>query len=105
MSTLQNISTISIILKKIYYIYITDYPYHFYRISDSESKFSLLCISCNLIHYQRIFWLSNLFIGITIFFRNNTNMFFINIFLFFSSLILYIYSLVGAIYLLNYIKI
>jgi len=94
-----------IILKKIFYIYMTDYPYHFYRISDSESNFSLVGISSNLIHYQRIFWLSNLFIGITIFFRNNTNMSFINIFLLFSSLIFYTYSLVGVIYLLKYVKI
>lgn len=94
-----------ITFKKIYYIYMTDYPYHFYRISDSESNFGLVGISSNLIHYQRIFWLSNLFIGITIFFRNNTNMSFINIFLLFSSLILYIYSLVGVIYLLKYVKI
>ena len=94
-----------ITFKKIYYIYMTDYPYHFYRISDSESNFSLVGISSNLIHYQRIFWLSNLFIGITIFFRNNTNMSFINIFLLFSSLMLYIYSLVGIIYLLKYVKI
>ena len=61
-------------------------------------------VGLGLIISQKIFWISNIIMTILFFYRNNIDLFYINIFLLLISISLYIISLSKGLYCLQFLK-
>lgn len=90
-------------IKKILYVYFTNYPYLLYNYSNNYGNLALSGVGLGLIDAQRIFWISNTGMIIYIFSKNFVNLYYINVFICFTCGFLYGISLIKIIKLLKYI--
>ena len=91
------------LIKKILYVYFTNYPYLLYHKSNNYGNLALSGIGLGLIDSQRMFWISNSGMAIFIFSRNYVNLYHMNIFICLTCGFLYGVSLIKTIKLLKYI--
>lgn len=91
-------------LKKILYVYFTNYPYLLYNNSNNSGNLALSGVGLGLINSQMMFWISNTGMTFFIFSKNNINLYYINVFICFTCGFLYGVSLIKTIKLLKYIN-
>jgi hypothetical protein len=90
------------IIKKIYKIYFTSFPYYNYNESNRVSNLALYGISYALVLSQHFFWIAN--IGcIYIIYNIRNNNFYYNISVLFCCILLYIVSFIKVISLIKYV--
>jgi hypothetical protein len=91
------------IIKKLYNVYFTTYPFQLYNYSTRESNFGLIGVSKGLINAQQSFWLANIGTTIFIYNINNTDFFYYNLGLLMWNLFLYTKSINKVLYLIKYV--
>jgi len=89
-------------LKYIFCVYFTPLPYFTYFESIKNGNFAHSGIGLGLIYSQKMFWISNLGMTTIIYYKNNSNLYYINIFFSLIFIFLYVKSLSKIIYLIDY---
>jgi hypothetical protein len=92
------------IIKKLFIIYFTNYPYQLYYCANRHSNFGLVGVSYSLIYTQQIFWLGNISSIIFIYNLKNIELFYYNMAILIWSLSLYTICLSKSINLIKYIN-
>jgi len=88
-------------IRKIVCIYFTPFPYEFYDEANRVSNFALSGIGSGLIEAQRDFWVSNCSLFFIIYYKNNSDFFYMNIGLSIFCSILYTLSFAKTLYLIK----
>jgi hypothetical protein len=91
------------IIKKLFIIYFTTFPYKLYNFSNKVSNFGLVGISYSLIYAQQNFWIANISSIFFLYNIKNIELFYYNMFILTWCISLYTYSFIKSINLIKYV--
>lgn len=86
----------------LYIIYFTPFPYYLYNSTLNSGNMALNGIGLGLIYYQRLLWISNIGLILSILYSNKVPLYYINYSFFLGCLFLNIISNIKSIYLMRY---
>ena len=89
------------LIKKLFIIYFTAFPYNYYNYANSKGNFGLAGIGYGLINVQKWFWLLN--IGFIIYIYNLRNInFYYNMIILLCWIYIYIKTINKTLYLIKF---
>ena len=90
-------------IKNIYYTCFTSFPYYVYEQGNNKGNFGLAGVGLGLIRCNQFFWISNIFMCLIIYFKNNNKLYYFNIFLSLTCSVIYSITFIKSNYLMNFL--